>query len=349
MNVTLISQRRLRQRGLSLIELMVALVLGLFLVGVVGLTYIHTASNTRFGALESQMNEDGALALSLLRAQLKLAGYSAPGADGRRLFKGLPLRGCDGGFTAETANKAFDDLACATGNGNDALAVRYQATLFNAQNIAGATPAAPVSPGNCANVAMTTIALNGANVFLADNRFYIAADPSNGGAPTLYCRGSEGVSIGDASALVPNVERLRIRYAITRQPLVDEVPSHQVTALVDATAPELSDVAEWTRVAAVELCIVMRTSRPVPRENVSAADTARYLDCEGNEDTTNTDGFLRRAYRTVVHLPNLRPGLPSPYRLEDGAAVNPYAALKDEQSSAADTGNTTADDKAANP
>lgn len=349
MNTQSTSRKRLRQQGLSLLELMVALVLGLFLAGVVGLTYLQTASGTRFGALESQMNEDGALALDLLRSQLKLAGYSALGPDGKRLFKGRPLRGCDGGFTSQTESGAFDGLRCVNGNGNDALAVRYQATMLNAQPIAGATPADPITPGNCANVAMTEGQLNGVDAFLSDNRFFIDADPSNGGSPTLYCRGSDGVTMGNASALVPNVERLRIRYAITRLPQVDEVPPHQVTALVDASATELSNDVDWTRVAAVELCIVMRTARPVPRESVSAADTARFLDCDGSKNTTNTDGRLRRAYRTVVHLPNLRPGLPSPYRQENGVAVNPYAALTDSTAGSEAGGISAESDKVVNP
>jgi len=333
---------------LSLIELMVSLVLGLFLVGVVAMTYIQTAGGTRFGALESQMNEDGALALNLLRSQLNLAGYSALNADGTRIFRGLPLRGCDGGFTPQTESQAFDTLSCVNDTGSDALAVRYQATLSNAQAIPGPIPTAPEMPGNCANVAMSTTRVNGVDIVLADNRFYIAADTSNGGAPTLYCRGAEPAGMG-ASAMIPNVERLQIRYAITRLPQVDAVPPHQVTALVDASALPND---QWTRVAAVELCIVMRTARPVPRGDVSAADTASFLDCDGQRNTANTDGRLRRAYRALVPLPNLRPALPSPYRLDNGVAANPYAHLTEGDYSATSASGIDSDGssaKAVNP
>ena len=327
--------RRFRQSGLSLLELMVSLVLGLFLVGVVSMTYIQTASGTRFGALESQMNEDGALALSLLRSQLELAGYSARGANGKRLFRGVSLRGCDGGFTEATEKGAFDNLACNNGNDSAALAVRYQATLQNTQTILPSTGGE--RPGNCSNVGMTESNVNGVDVFLADNRFYIDADSSNGNAPTLYCRGSDGTGMADASSLVPNVERLRIRYAITRAPESGQVPPHQVTALVNASNALLFNAADWARVAAVELCIVMRTARPVARNGVSDADTAHYLDCDGKADTDSTDGRLRRTYRTLVHLPNLRPGIPSPFKVENGVVANPYAALGDEQGGDPDT------------
>ena len=333
--------RASRQKGFSLLELMVSLVLGLFLVGAVSLTYIQTASGTRFGALESQMNEDGALALSLLRSQLELAGYSALGSDGRRLFRGLPLRGCDSGFTSTTDTGTFDDLACDSGNGNASLALRYQATLQNTQNIG------PGSPGNCSNVAIADTNVNGVNMALADNRFFIGVDKTNGNSPTLYCRGSDGAGMASATALVPNVERLRIRYAITRPTQDGQVAPHQVTAVVNAADPVLSNAADWTRVAAVELCIVMRTARPVPRDGVSAADTARFLDCDGRDDAISTDGRLRRAYRTLVHLPNLRTAIPQPFRIENREAMNPYEAFGGAQSNATDI--ATADDEGQKP
>lgn len=320
--------RHSKQRGISIIELMVALVLSLFLVGMVSLTYLQAASGTRYGALESQMNEEGALALELLQQQMRLAGYSALDSDGVRIFKRAPLRGCDGGFTSATERSLFDSLACNTGAGNDAIAVRYQATPLNSQLIGvAATP--PGKPGNCANGGIDATNVDGVSVVLADNRFYIANDSNNDNAPTLWCRGSEGAVLGGATTLVPNVEQLQLRYAITRATRVDESPPHQVTALVDAD--HLPD-NDWTRVAAVELCIVMRSARPVPRDGLSPAEVARFRDCNGQDNDDATDGRLRRAYRTMVSLPNLRPVVPLPYDKRDGEIRNPYAAPGEEPS-----------------
>ena len=47
---------RRSQRGLSLVELMIALTIGLFLMGAVGIIYVNTATTSRGSTLESQMN-----------------------------------------------------------------------------------------------------------------------------------------------------------------------------------------------------------------------------------------------------------------------------------------------------
>lgn len=312
---------RSKQRGMSIVELMVALVLSLFLVGMVTLAYVQAAIGTHHGALESQMNEEAALALELLQQQLRLAGYSALDSDGLRLFRRASLRGCDGGFTGATERSPFDNLLCNTGAGNDAIAVRYQATPLNSQLI-GVVASPPGLPGNCANLGINTTAVDGVAMALADNRFYIANDSNNDDAPTLWCRGSEGAVLGNASTLVPNVEQLQLRYAVTRASGVDEALPHQVTALVDAD--NLPD-NDWTRVAAVELCIVMRSARPVPRDGLSQTEVARFRGCNGQDNVDATDGRLRRAYRTMVSLPNLRPVVPRPYQMLDGEVINPYA------------------------
>lgn len=314
-----------RQRGFTLVELMVALALGLFLVGVVGFTYLQAASGTRFGALESQMNEEGALALDTLRSQLRLAGYSETGADGLRLLKESPLRGCDGGFTSATETGALESLACQGGGGNDAIALRFQATAFNTQMVLASGTNTPL-PANCTNVGIAATALAPkVGPSFADNRFYIATDPTNDNVPTLYCRGSDGPgSFSAAAALVPNVENLQLRYAITRRPTAGEVPPHQVTALVSAS--DLPPGDGWARVAAVELCLVVRSARAVPRDGLNMNDTTRHIGCDGAVHTA-TDGRLRRAYRAMVPLPNVRPTLPQPYDASAGAVANPYRDL----------------------
>ncbi|HSX95347.1 MAG TPA: PilW family protein [Hydrogenophaga sp.] len=317
MKRSLLSAVRRHQHGFTLVELMVALALGLFLAGVVSWTYLQTASGARFGALESQMNEEGALALDLVRSHLRLVGYSEVDGNGKRIFKESPLLGCDGGFTQATASDGFDSLACQGGSGNDAIALRYQATAVNAFMVGS-----PQKPANCANAGIDPT-IGAASI--ADNRFYLAADATNDNVPTLFCRGGDGLnSFSGEVALVPNVERMQLRYAITRTPVVGEVPPHQVTAIMASADLPGKD---WTRVAAVEVCLVMRSAQPVPRGGLTMDEVTRHFDCEGQEKTA-TDGRLRRTYRTMVPLPNVRPALPKPYQVDAGGVVmNPYADL----------------------
>lgn len=304
------------QRGLTLVELMVSLALGLLLVGAAGLTYLQTAESTRYGALESQMNEDGALALELLQTQLSLAGYSSTGSSGRRAFTDLPVWGCERGFTSTDA--AFGAAACRNGAGdprNDAIAVSYEATTFNSQPIGSPTSV----PGNCTNEG---ISAGAGGAVIADNRFFIANDVD--GTPALYCRGSNGAGFSNRAALVPNVERLRLRYAITRATTVGQPAPHQVTSLVDASALTTGD--DWARVAAVQICLVVRSARPVPPGGLPMDVLTRHVDCDDTVQTAN-DGHLRRSYRALIALPNARPALPRPYMTGAGVAVNPYTYL----------------------
>ncbi len=313
-----------RARGLSLIELMVAMVIGLVVVLAVTLTYLQTASGTRHAILQAQMNEDGAIALDLLVHHLRLSGYAETGADGTRIFKGLAIRGCDGGFTAATSKAAFDLLDCAGGAGNDAVAIRYHATLLNSPVVENSDE--EMRPANCVNESIEPV--GGSDVFIADNRFYVQDDSTNDNVPTLFCRGSNGAGFSDTAALVPNVESLQLRYAVTHVPVDGVVPPHQVTALVPAGHASLAPpLGNWSRVAAVELCVVVRSQHLAPQDGVDVDELTRYLDCSGTAATAN-DRRLRRAYRTTVHLANLRPVLPMPFETDGTVVSNPYRSLE---------------------
>jgi type IV pilus assembly protein PilW len=311
---------------MTLVELLVAMVIGLFLIITVVTVYISTAISSRVSVLTAQMNEDAALAIELLQEQVRLIAYSSQNEAGARNFSGVPLRGCDGGFTDGTANGPFDLLACNDGNGPDALAVRHEATRLNSQQV---TVAGVQLPANCTSNGIAAADFgSGVAIALADNRFYIANDNTNAGAPTLFCRGSIGLGgFSNAAALIPNIEDLQIRYAVTRQPVVGEVMPHQVTAHVDATHAALGNtVANWSRVAAVHICLVARSAQPMPLGNNLAVDVSRYIDCTDAEQTP-ADRFLRRSYRTTVYLRNTRPAVPGAFALDGVIPQNPYRAL----------------------
>lgn len=318
------------QVGFSLVELMVALTIGIFLLGAVGIIYVNTTTTSRSSTLESQMNEDASLALELLQQQVRLAGFSSVDNTGARLFPGQAMSGCDGGFANNSA--AFTALACnAAGAGPDAFSVRYEASVLNSQPTAGG------APGNCAHegVANWDATAEGAasnNIALADNRYYIANDAD--GTPTLFCQGRIGAAFGNATALIPNIEDMQVLYALTALPANASDPvHHQVAGYANANVassataaapayPALSGLVvpatlpagtnNWSRVAAMRICLVARTARPVPTGDNAITDLGRYVDCNGNVQTPN-DRFLRRAYVTTVQLRNMRTALPSDY------------------------------------
>lgn len=322
------------QTGVTLVELMVAMVIGIFLLGAVAIIYVSTSSSARSSTLESQMNEDATLALELIRQQLQLAGFSDLDDDGNRVFSGIAVRGCDGGFDSNDNTSNFSALACAASDtGPDALAIRFQATPLNSQvTSAGA-------PSNCsfnAINAWTPGATEGSTtaIRLADNRYYIANDDNNGNTPTLYCKGrgddgGAGTGFSAATPLVPNIENMQLTYAVTLAPTNDAPLPHQVTAYVEAGSDTLgSTLANWSRVAAVRVCLLARSDKPIPLNGLDANTVGTYVDCAGTTQTAN-DRYLRRAYITTVQLRNMRPALPAAYETAEGVVTDPWAYLTD--------------------
>lgn len=318
-----------RQRGMSLVELLVAMTIGLFLIGAVAAIYVATSNSSRGSTLESQMNEDASLALEMLQQQIRLAGYSGFAAAGNRNFQGMGIRGCDAGFDDNASNSNFDAMTCnADADGPDALAIRYEASALNTQ------PTAAGLPTNCSFNGITAWDIGaGVVIPLADNRYYIAEDDTNDNIPTLFCKGKDGSTPGGgfdvATPLVPNVEDMQITYAVTAAPVNDEPMPHQITGYVDAADAVLGATLDnWSRVAGVRICLLVRTSQPVPAGGSGRAELGSYVDCNGVRQDGSDDGFLRRAYHTTVQLRNMRPAVPAGYTLNpDGSVRNPWAYL----------------------
>ncbi|MDQ7972014.1 MAG: PilW family protein [Rhodocyclaceae bacterium] len=316
---------RSKAGGFTLVELMVALVIGLVILAAVLAVYLSSGRASQLSQAETQLNEDGVIALNLIQQQLKQAGYSqqiipASGASIAGNFAGLAVRGCDHGFTSNTA--AFDSLACAsTGSGSAAIAIRYEATKDNTMPVGGSAPL----PSNCMgngivedldSQASPAPATAPAKHALADNRYMVTV--ATGQAPMLSCSAKEKTqsvnAIVAAQPLLANVEDMQILYGVASRPSLElastyDLMRHQIVgyydaASVDALTPSgaLANATEdrWGRVLSVRVCLTMRSDKPV-RDAPPGAFT--YKNCK-NVDVTPTDGYLRKTYTTTVLLRN---------------------------------------------
>jgi len=314
------------QQGLSLVELLVALTVGLFLLGAVGSIYVATSQSTRGSTQEAQMNEDASLALEILQQQVRLAGFSGFRSGAERNFIDRAMFGCNGAFN-DINQDNFDLLACANNGANadpDAFVVRYQATLLNSQPVTPAAGGAQL-PANCVHegiAAWFAPAGGAANVSVAENRYFVAPDPANNNVPSLRCRGRvNGGGFSNAATIIPNIEDMQILYAVTRLPGVDEVLPHQITGYLRAdevtALPTVGAIGPWSRVAGARICLVARSTE---RFAALPAELRQYVDCTGTRVTAPNDGLIRRAYTTTVMARNLRPGLPATF----AAGANPW-------------------------
>ncbi|KQX87642.1 PilW family protein [Variovorax sp. Root473] len=309
-------------RGFTLIELLISLAIGLVILAA-GLSVFATSSrSSQLSEVETQMNEDGILALNLIQQQLKQAGFSqqlipSNGATVMGNYAGPAVRGCDGGFVDAAA--AFDQLSCVKGDGSDAIAIRYEATPDNtiplltdptvATNCLG-NSILPLTPTQVSPRPTPAAGTSLADHYtLADNR-YLVIDAKT--TPMLSCRGMEKRNtaniIGAPQPLLANVESMQILYGVasrpsaelaaTYDPLLHQIVDYHEASDVDKLSETIED--RWGRVLSVRVCLLMRSDRPV-RDAPEGGMT--YKRCD-NADETGTDGYLRRTYTTTVLLRN---------------------------------------------
>lgn len=284
---------RSRMRGLSLVEVMVSLIIGMVVVGAVLVSYLSSGKTSRQQAAYAEMHENAQIAMTILSRELLLAGYAqcsgiqtvgTPSVTTfTRTYSGRSVFGCDKGFVTPSTTGA---VACVTTTGKPAIEVTYEADMTNT------VPAgSPSGPSDCNGAKISTAAgnLSGVDYFITYNRFYLATGTT--GRSELHCASA----LGGAEPLVDNVEDMKIWYgeANTAAP-------RQIVRYVTA-----GNVTDWLLMVSVRVCLVMRSSEAVVDMELypDPLQPPKYLDCDGTEQTI-TDKFLRRAYFTTTTLRN---------------------------------------------
>lgn len=268
------------QIGLTLIELMVSLAIGLVVIIAVLMTYLGSSRSSKFQAAYSQMNEDAQVALTLLSRDIQLAGYARPtaiaaGNSFTPTFVDRPIVGCDQGFSAAPA--AGSTIVCNAAAGLPAIEVGYEADVENT------VPTGAGIPSDCLGATLPQVA--GAQpYFVARNRYYLANNATSG-RPELHCGSYPNAASRAGQPLVENIESWQIWYGERNAEVAVPAP-RQIVRYVSA-----GNVADWNNVLAVKICILVRSNDRV----VSADEPFRYLNCTLGQQVAN-DGFLRRAY-----------------------------------------------------
>ncbi|MBC7445428.1 MAG: PilW family protein [Polaromonas sp.] len=326
-------------RGFSLIELMVALAIGLVIAAASFSAFLGASGASKVAEAQARMNEDAQATLGILTQQLRMAG-SNPNQPGRvdaasrrdplygpavyptgaYTMSNFTLRGCDGKFAppASSAPDRLDDLICDSQPAQpESLALSYEADRFNT-----VPTAADGLPSDCLGNKLGTItaalptldpaALQSATYAVAVNRFYIAV--SSAQVPSLYCKGSGLNTDGTASSakpLVENIEDMQFSFgAVPASTAAADVAAADVAGYLTAAevlsqanmAGLASDAERWAKVVAVRICILARSEAAV----AANAASARYLKCDGTLESSPPDLRLRRAYTTTVVVRNRR-------------------------------------------
>lgn len=301
---------RRQPRGRSLMELMVALIIGLVVLAAVMMVSIGSRGTNQRQDVAATINEDAQIASNLLTWHLRTAGYSkimfddAVAMDGSsgplKKYMGLAVRGCDGGVQSSSAT--LNTMACAGGTGPDAFMVVYEATASNTVP----TTTAPGQPTDCLGRTITATATSAAptgkpadDIFaLAENLFFISNNE-------LRCAGNGGDGTRSSQPLLANVVDMQVRYGIAQVPqagdldIIQEAPQFEPIRYLTATevsqlppypATETAITGTWNRVVSMRVCLVLSS----PTETYDSPTP--YSGCDG-ASVTPPD---RKAYRAVT-------------------------------------------------
>ena len=261
-------RRRHRVLGHTLIELVIAMALGLVVTA--GAVSLYTTQRIAFEHASNAMRirDAGLTALTLMGQQLQMAGFIP--ASVVQYNGPPPLSGCSGG----RPTGGDDSLACTTlSSRSDGVAVRYVGDSVSTW------PSATGQPTDCLGQAVTgaSVAPDGPGVLVV-NRYFASVSGSTG-EPELYCEGNGRT--GSAQPLVEGVERIRIKYWL----------ADGLSAL-DASAVTAD---QWAAVVAVDLCVQVR--------GAPQGQNSHYVDCDG-VSMTGTDLRPRQTFSRRVALRN---------------------------------------------
>lgn len=285
-------------RGVSLIEVMVSLVIGLVVVGAVLVSYLASGKTSRQQAAYAEMNENAQMALTLMSRDLLLAGYAqvtgvlaptppATATTFTRTYSARAVFGCDNGFATPNTTGT---IACAASGTSPAIEVVYEADITNTVPVGS-----PGVPSDCKGSQIRPM-LTVPDHYITYNRFYLATGAS--GRSELYCASATtdaGGSAVSAEPLVDNVDVLKFWYGEANAANPREIVRY-VTA---------ANVTDWLRIVSVRVCLVMRSSEAVIDMELypDPLNPPKYLDCDSTLQTI-TDRFLRRAYFSTTTLRN---------------------------------------------
>ena len=294
------STARLAAAGFTLIEMMVALAIGMAVVGALIAAYLASFSSGRHSDALVQITEDATLALNVMRQQVAQAGFSQPhgvGEAGGLVLHAFPaVAGCKAANFVDLQANIAAPSNCPSANPDagtsDSLEVAFEGSVLpgNASNGILSGTGSSQQPLDCLgnSFAKTHDEATGDDYWLNDSKFYVT-----GGS--LYCHGPGNAA---GAALVQNVELLQVTYGMAAAPA--GAPGAGQIIYYDAAPPPGSPL--WANVVSVKLCVQVRSTAKV-LDKAAAPTLGTWIDCASAQHAS-TDGYMRRTFTTTIVLQN---------------------------------------------
>ena len=293
---------RARQRGRTLIELLVAIALGLLILLGVGTLFLASNQSTRSATNVATTENVGQVALTLIGNSIRRSGYSEiigteySGLSTNMLYQGPTLRACRGArFVGDDPNNA---CGTAVAGAPDSIGIWFQADNALASSQGANDDCVGTTPGNTP-VTNANYLPRVANIQVVQNSFHV--DSNN-----LRCRGG-----ADTQPLLTGVEDMKVYFgfedfAYANPALLETIPaarSVRDASYINGLAPPSPLFSPWDYVVSATVCVLVRTEeqgvsaqganvqyQPCPQNAAQAAGT------EAIAAVTATDGRVRRAY-----------------------------------------------------
>lgn len=310
---------RTRQTGLSLVELMVAIVVGLILVG--GLIQVYLSTKQSYNAQEqlARMQESGRFAMDLITRDLRRAGYWGGNVDTSTFVGGVPgpvnppTIDCAGsndddwgrsvGWRISGLNNNANNFGCATGYipETDIFTVRYAGPETIAVN-----PATPDRLYLRSTLFLGRVFKGSEEDNPANELPPTAEDTPEHLLPTIRPLISHAYYIGDSGdtcngVVIPSLNRVRLNEL--GRPAVEEiargVEQLQVRYLLNNQYVDANTVGDnWREVRAVRVWLLTRGECPEP----GLQNNTTYA--MGDTSWAVSDNFRRQLFTSTVMLRN---------------------------------------------
>jgi type IV pilus assembly protein PilW len=295
-----------RLGGFSIIELMVALTIGLIIVAAMLQNLAASSGSNRTNARVSEFQGNGRYAADFLRREIQHSGFA--GVSWSNLTQlgatGTTDYGCGAGFAANipepiwgandtnpfsgtcipSANYARGDILVLRRAGLDAIpttaALAANTLYFRSEYLQGSVFLGPTRPANLQTPVIDYV--------LQTDVYYISpwtvSASENPKVPALY-----RMTLGPGPAMTPqlvasDIENMQVQYGVS---------TTAGMRFYDASAVPAS---LWTSVVAVRLWLLARSTDAEP----GYTNTSTYA--MADQSITASDGFQRQAFPLVVQI-----------------------------------------------
>lgn len=315
----------LRQRGLTLVELLVALALGGFIT--LAAVAALTVSRQGFATVDAsaQLRDNARFATSMMRRLVVQAGYldvkyasntaasafkvgNASAGEVEPNIKGFNNANYDQDLVIGGTNTVSSSKRGL--NNSDMLVLRYQAgTIPKADGTEGADQTMIDCSGGTSATAPDASSERMVSVF------YVA---NSQGEPSLMCAWRTSDGTWEQQPLVQGVESLQLLYGVdgvtaasAPTATTDSIPERYLRGDQLVATSTTDTIANWKRVRSIRVGMVLRgppgsaPEKDVPAQYpLGAKDLMNASADAGSTFAAQTDGRLRQAVTFTIHLRN---------------------------------------------